>query len=197
MVDQTTPTPVNPKGQKKWLLWSLIGFTGILLTTAVVLFFQINKPAPTPLPSPRPKASPTLPQVQQTTTENACQLSFTVAASPSPSPTPTPTPTPSPIACFDTCDSSADCNTGLECQTVGGTKRCVNETCPEDADCSCAGASPSPSPSVSPTPISGASPSPSTIARVEQPTLPQAGVSTPAVLGVSAGILLMLLGLLF
>jgi len=57
--------------------------------------------------------------------------------------------------------------------------------------------SPSPSPSVSPTPISGASPSPSTIARVEQPTLPQAGVSTPAVLGVSAGILLMLLGLLF
>lgn len=265
-------------GEKKWLLWSLLGFTGILLTTAVVLFFQINKPAPTALPSPRPKASPALPQVQQTTTENACQLGFTVSkldctgVTMSPtgstirandtrsltasvtggsgtythlweitssgtnkgvlsSTTTNPTTWTAPsslsgnqtwtikdtvkdssptqqsdtcevtlnfgglVACFDTCSNDSDCSSGLACQAVGGTKRCVNPAFPEDADCSGPGASPSPTPS--PTPVTQASPSPSTIARVEQPELPQAGVSAPAVLGVSAGILLMLLGLLF
>lgn len=277
-----TPTTTKKPGEKKWLLWSLIGFTGILLTTAVVLFFQINKPAPTPLPSPRPKASPALPAVQQTTTGDVCQLGFTISkldctgVTMSPtgnaigandtrqltanvtggsgtythswvitssgtnkgtlsSATTNPTTWTAPgslsgtqtwtikdtvsdnsttvqsdtcevtlsfgglIACFDTCSADSDCNTNLKCQTVGGTKRCVNPSCSEDADCTCAGASPSPSPSLSPspTPITGASPSPSTIARAEQPELPQAGVSAPAVLGVSAGILLMLLGLLF
>jgi hypothetical protein len=275
------PTPTGRKGEKKWLLWSLIGFTGILLTTAVILFIQINKPAPTPLPSPRPSASPQLPPVQQAVPENVCQDSFTITelecagitlsptgttvsaadtrsltaqvtggsgtynhswivtstgsstgslSSTSTNPatwtapsslsgsqtwiiTDTITDTSTTVqsttceitlnfggvsACFETCDTSADCGSGLSCLTVGGTKRCVNPSCSEDADCSCASPSPSPSVSPTPTPVGQASPtpSPSTIAQ-SQPELPQAGVSAPAVLGVSAGLLLMLLGLLF
>ena len=340
MVDQTMPTPTNkpvsakaPAGQRKWLLWSLIGFTGILLITAVVLFFQISRPATAPLPSSRPKASPEIPTVEEATTEaeNACQLGFTVAEIPpavcyeacnttadcnsglacqtvsgtkrcvnatcpsesdctcavastlectevtmSPtgssirandtrqltaavtggsgtythsweitsagtgkgslsSTTSNPTTWTAPsslsssqtwtikdtvkdtssptqqtdtcevdldfsglVACFDTCSADSDCSTNLKCQTVGGTKRCVNQSCSEDADCSCAGAAASPTPPATPTPpLAQDSPSPSTIARVEQPELPVAGVSAPAILGVSAGILLMLLGLLF
>jgi hypothetical protein len=101
-------------------------------------------------------------------------------------------------ACFDTCNSDADCEEDLRCLSVSGTKRCVNPSCSDDADCLCASPQPSPSPSpqaqISPTPsptlLTQASP------RVEPPDLPQAGINTPMVLGVSAGILIMLVGLL-
>ncbi len=77
-------------------------------------------------------------------------------------------------------------------------KRCVNPACISDTDCSCPTASPSPSPSPS-TPITYASPKPSLVAQTKggQPELPEAGITGPAVLGVSAGLLLILLGLLF
>ncbi len=61
----------------KWLLWGLIGFTGILLVTAIILFLQLKKPT-APLPPPKPKASPTLPTVKQTQPENVCELTFSV-----------------------------------------------------------------------------------------------------------------------
>src|SRR3989338_2231230 len=64
---------------KKWLIWGLIGFTVILIITAIVLFFQLRQPAPSPAPRPRPTASPQLPPIQETTTEEVCSLSFTVA----------------------------------------------------------------------------------------------------------------------
>ena len=180
------------KNNNKWLIGGLIGFTAILLTTAVVLFFQLKQPAPTPSPTPKPRptTSPQLPQVQETTTEEVCSLSFTVGASPSPSPSPNPSPSPSPspspqpITCFDTCSSDAECEADLRCQSVSGTKRCVNPSCSEDADCSCAVAE-------------VAHPSPlASLPKASPPALPQAGVNTPMVLGVSVGILMMLVGLL-
>ena len=187
---------------KKWLIWGLIGFTAILLITAVVLFFQLRQPEPGPTPRPRPTASPQLPPVQETTTEEVCSLSFTVTASPSPSPSPStspsPSPSPAPITCFDTCDSDAQCESDLRCMSVGGTKRCDNPSCTEDADCTCASPGPSPSPSQSPSasPKPPSSPAPSASPQA-QAQLPEAGVSAPLVLGVSAGILMMLLGLVF
>ncbi|MBU2051819.1 hypothetical protein KKH13_01275 [Patescibacteria group bacterium] len=186
----------------KWLIWGLIGFTAILLVTAVVLFFQLRQPAPTPTPKPKPSASPQLPSVQEITA-NICQVSFTVAPSPSPSPSPSasplPSPSPAPTACFDTCDSDAQCESDLRCMTVGSTKRCVNPSCTEDADCICVTASPSPSPSpgASASPQAAASPKPPASPLAQQPSLPQAGGSAPMILGVSAGILMMLVGLLW
>jgi len=64
--------------------------------------------------------------------------------------------------------------------------RCLNADCREESDCGCPGATPSPR--VTPSPIT---------TRVVEPDLPEAGVSAPAVLGVSAGLLLVLFGLLF
>ena len=191
------------KNNKKWLIWGLIGFTVILLVTAVVLFFQLKQPTPSPTPKPKPVASPQVPGIQETTAVEVCSLSFTITASPSPSPSVTPSPSPSvtpspspqPIGCFDTCSSDADCEDDLRCMTVGSTKRCVNPSCDTDADCVCASPNPSPSPhaQASPSPTVAAQASP----RVEQPALPTAGVNTPMVLGISTGILMMLVGLLW
>ena len=84
----------------------------------------------------------------------------------------------------------------------------MNPSCTEETDCACA----SPGPSPSPSPKASVKPSPSPEEEgeaevpvvsppsgelAEQPTLPEAGVNTPVILGVSAGILLMILGLLF
>jgi hypothetical protein len=195
-----TPKTTTPKS-KKGLLWGLIGFTVILVVTAVVLFFKLNQPAaPTPSVKPKASVSPVIPPVQQATTGAICELTFTVAASPSPSPSPSPSaspsPSPSPNACFDTCNSDAECEEDLRCQSVSGTKRCVNPTCPEDADCVCASTSPSPSPSASVSPSPRASVTPSVSPSAQQ-QLPQAGVNGPMVLGVSAGVLMMLAGLLW
>jgi len=214
------------KNEKKWLVWGLIGFTIILLATAILLFFQLNKPVEK-ISAPSPKASPTTPEVQETETEGVCEVAFSLSE-------------PTPNECFDTCDEDDDCEDGLYCMEVEGDYRCVNSDCPEEVDCECdelscfdtcdedddcedglycmeyddtgnyrclnasctdesdcecpvSYASPSPSyiTYISPTP----SPSPSP--RMEEPELPEAGVSTPAVLGVSAGLVLMLIGLLF
>jgi len=97
------------------------------------------------------------------------------------------------ISCYDDgCTADSDCEGDLRCQPISGVNRCVNATCDEDIDCVCPVASPSPSPS----PLGG-NPSPSPIARVPGPELPEAGFSDPAVLGVSAGLLLVIFGLLF
>ena len=139
---------MNMKNNNKWLIGGLIGFTLILLTTAIVLFFQLKQPQASPTPKSKPAASPQLPPIQETTPQEVCSISFTIAASPNPSPSPSPNPSPSPspnpspspepITCFDTCSSDAECEADLRCQSVSGTKRCVNPSCSEDADCTCA-----------------------------------------------------------
>ena len=222
------------KNNKKWLIWGLIGFTVILLVTAVVLFFQLKQPTPSPTPKPKPVASPQVPGIQETTAVEVCSLSFTIVASPSPSPSPgtSPSPSPQPIGCFDTCSSDADCEDDLRCMTVGSTKRCVNPSCDTDADCVCAedlktcwekcqndndceskwscmtvpgtndkrcvnSACASDSDCTCTEARVTTSPRPSPTPRAEQPALPTAGVNTPMVLGISTGILMMLVGLLW
>ena len=268
---------------KKWLLWGLLGFTGILVVTAVILFLQLKKPASTPTPKPRPKASPVVPPVKQVTGEGVCEVAFSleeeedlvctsitmdpndttveesdereltaiVTGGATPythswtisstgsngtlsSTTTNPTDWTAPgtlsadqtwtitdtitdssttpqtttcsvslsyseedeLACFDSgCTSDDDCDGSLRCQDVAGVDRCVNAECPNDIDCICPGTSPSPSPSSPPKGAPDPSPVPSP--RVEDPALPEAGVSAPAVLGVSAGLLLVIFGLLF
>lgn len=193
----------NKPTNKKWLIFGLAGFAVILAITAVVLFFRLN-PVQEPSPSPKAKASPKTVPVQQTTTEGVCELSFSVEPSPSPSPSVSPSPSPSAspspspeaIACFDTCDSDTDCEDDLRCMSVGGTYRCVNPSCPEDVDCICASPNPSASPGAPASPAAAASPK-AAASPVAQAQLPEAGFNAPLVLGVSAGILMMLLGLVF
>jgi len=244
-------TKSGPKKERKWMLWGLIGFTLILLATAVFLFLQIRKPEPEPELEPvlptvkQTEPEPVLPTVKQIEPEGVCEIRFTVEASPSPSPSVSPSPSP-PITCYDECETNVDCDGGLICDEVDGVDRCINYECPEESDCLCEDVSPSPSPSVSPSPtpsppptcydecetnadcvgdlicddVNGVnrcvnyecpeesdclcedvspslSPGASPTARGKQPELPEAGVSTPAVLGISVGILLVILGLLF
>ncbi|MCG2691621.1 hypothetical protein L6272_02195 [Microgenomates group bacterium] len=104
-------------------------------------------------------------------------------------------------ACFDTCDNDIDCETDLRCMTVGGDKRCVNAGCTNETDCTCTTEA-SPSPSPLPSTITYASPTtaptpPTTLTKGGQPELPEAGITGPAVLGVAAGLLMILLALLF
>lgn len=50
----------------------------------------------------------------------------------------TPTPTPTTIAnCQRTCTSDSDCGGSLKCQTVSGSKKCVNSSCSTETDCIC------------------------------------------------------------
>lgn len=230
------------KKDNKWLLGGLIGFTGILLATAIVLFIQLKQPSqPLPTPQPKPVASPQVPPIKQVEPEAVCELSFTVVTSPSPSPSPSVSPSPSPspqlTACFDKCSSSNDCEDSLSCLTVGGDKRCVNPNCSEDTNCVCPGTQKAcfdkcensndcadnrtcltiPGTNdkrcvnsacvtesdcacnASPTPITYNPPAsvPPAQTKGGQPVLPQAGVSGPAILGVSAGLLLIIGALLF
>ncbi|MFH0942621.1 MAG: hypothetical protein V1810_00415, partial [Candidatus Beckwithbacteria bacterium] len=87
------------------------------------------------------------------------------------------------------------------CMTIPNTndKRCVNPSCISESDCSCEQAQVSPSPSPSATIITYASPRPSLVAQTKggQPELPEAGIAGPAILGVSVGLLMILLALLF
>ncbi len=50
--------------------------------------------------------------------------------------TPTPTPTTLPN-CQRTCTSDRDCGGSLKCQTVSGSKKCVNPSCSTETDCIC------------------------------------------------------------
>ena len=94
MPEQPIPTPTSQppaakpaspaggasagKGEKIWLLWGLIGFTVILLITAVVLFLQLRKPAEEPAPRVRPTPTPAIPPVQEVTGAGVCETTFTV-----------------------------------------------------------------------------------------------------------------------
>ncbi len=61
------------------------------------------------------------------TGEALCEVDGSLDPVPSATPTPTPTPIPSPLACGTSCNSTADCQTGLVCLKLPtGTGYCAN-----------------------------------------------------------------------
>lgn len=107
----------------------------------------------------------------------------TLTITPTPSLTPPPgvtyTPTPTPtsvLGCWDTCTPSTGCTEGLSCQTVNGTYRCVNPSCPLETDCICPSAS-----EATPTPV---------------PQLPEAGFNLPTFGALLTGAVLLITSLI-
>lgn len=94
-------------------------------------------------------------------------------------PTPTPTGTPAP-GCYSSCTTPGSqdiCPSGMTCTTVGGVNKCVNPNCSGSSNCICA----------TPTPIVSV---PTTT-----PSLPTAGSTTPTILGILGGGILLILGI--
>ncbi len=115
--------------------------------------------------TPTPTATPT--------------TSPTASPTSTPTATPTITPTPTPvISCNDTCSQPSDCSNGTTC--TGG--RCRNASCSSETDCICPSSA-----TATPTPTSGI-----TTTRTSAPELPEAGISTPTLIGGIAGILLLI-----
>lgn len=122
-------------------------------------------PTPTRTPTPTPTRTPT-PTPTRTPTPTP---------TPPPGATPTPTPTPVP-GCWGTCTPSTGCTSNLSCQTVNGTYRCVNTSCPTETDCIC----PTYVAQVTATPV---------------PQLPEAGFSLPTLGAVLTGLILLVTSL--
>jgi hypothetical protein len=124
-------------------------------------------PSPSQSPSPSPLSSPS--QSPQASPSPSPSPSPSASPPPSPSPSPSPEPTPPP-ECWDTCTSDSQCSSSLKCQSVSGTFRCVNPSCPEESDCICPAA--------------------------PAEELPTAGITAPTFILAIGGILLIALGLL-
>lgn len=165
----------------------------------------------TPPPTPEPQACTELVFSISTPTG-------TPTSTPTTTPTTTPTATPTPKACNVTCSTSAECGNGYTCidkQDGTGTKACrlstnptsatcqargCNQSCGESSDCEsgltcldtgggvrrCRDADYPTSSTCTATTNTPTSTSTSTPA-----SLPAAGVSTPTLIGIAAGILLL------
>lgn len=117
---------------------------------------------------------------------SSCSINLKVAedvpASPTPSPTATPrvtpgaTPTPTPASCNNSCDADNDCASGLDC--VSGS--CRNPSCTTEIDCTCQ----------TPTPTARVT------AATPAPSLPDAGIPTPTLIGIGGGAMLLILSLI-
>jgi hypothetical protein len=112
-------------------------------------------------------------------------------------PTPTNTPTtPIPGACDASCGSDSECESGLNCLTVTGVKRCRRAACSDHLDCSCPSTA---TPTVYATTTSSYASLISTATPTAQPTpkIPVSGIG-PGVVGtlsVTGSIILLILGL--
>jgi hypothetical protein len=169
------------------ILFATVILAGVAIFTAVRLY-QLRQQAVAPnVPTSKPKAADNA---------SSCLLTFTISvSSTSPSPTatsssqPTPTatavatvtPTPTstggtPNNCGGTCGSNANCNSALICYSGF----CRNPSCTSDTDCVCGTTAPTPTKTAAPT---------------EEPSLPDAGVSTPTLFGFGAGIILLIVSL--
>ena len=115
-----------------------------------------------------PSASPSL----SPSPSASASASPSGSATASPTATPTSTPQPTPLSCGDTCTSNADCTNNMVCSTSGGVSVCRNPSCLSATSCICATA----------TPVAGVTP---------EPELPVAGISYPTIIGVFAGIILL------
>jgi len=166
--------------------------------TECALEFEIEGPTATPTPTPTSTVTPT-PTVIPSLTPTP-----TPTNSPTPTPTPTPKSTPTPLpGCWDTCDNDNDCSGSLVCQTINGTDRCLNASCPEQTDCVCPGPTATPTSTPTPggptaTPTSTPVPLPpgATATPTPIPELPEAGLSLPTLGAVGLGLLLIIGSLL-
>lgn len=114
-----------------------------------------------------------------------CSITLSVTEPDVPTPTPTAppaTPTPTPASCNNTCSVDSDCKSGLDC--VSG--KCRNPSCTSETDCVCATPAPA-----TPTPTS-----PPIVQATPEPSLPDAGIPTPTLVGLAAGSLLLMLAIL-
>jgi hypothetical protein len=156
------------------------------------LAFAITPATPTPSPTPAPGCygTCTTPGVQSNCpTSMTCQTinGSNICVNPScannsncicASATPTPTPT-TPPQCGTSCTTPSDCPSSMLCY-VGV---CRNPSCTTSANCICASATPTPtvtgSPTVTPVPTA-------------TPTLPASGSTTPTIIGMVAGLVLIM-----
>ncbi len=134
--------------KKNLAVFTIVSVTAFLAILAILTTIRIRQTKP---------VAPTVPQIEPEAAGEAvnpnCTLNFTVGATPSPtptpsgSPTPTPTgsatpaptasPTPTPVTgCYTDCSVTA-CESNLSCQTISGSKKCVNAACSGENDCVC------------------------------------------------------------
>ncbi len=116
----------------------------------------------------------TSPSVSPTPTEVATPKptpTGTSVATPTVTATPTTPPTSAPVSCNNTCTTTDDCEGSLTC--VSGV--CRNPSCTAETDCVCDVVS---APQVT-----------------NPPALPNAGVGTPTIISIGAGILLLVVSL--
>jgi hypothetical protein len=193
---QGTVTPNLPSSQP----------AAAINTACQTLSFTISTPTPSPTPTITPSPTPVPQCGSSCTTPSDCPIGMTCSsglcrrtsctsavncicatATPSPSPTPTITPSPTPVPqCGSSCTTNANCISGMSCS--GGI--CRNTSCTSSANCICATATPTPTPTPSPTPSPIAVvPTPSPI-----PSLPTSGDTTPTILGISAGLIMLVVG---
>lgn len=110
------------------------------------------------------------------------ELTFSITAvtiTPTPTSSPTPTPT-TPVGCNQSCTSDDNCEGNLICSN----NHCRNASCSGETDCVCS----TPAPTTQQ--IAQVTPTPGGL------TLPDAGISTPTLFGLSLGILLIMAALL-
>jgi hypothetical protein len=123
-------------------------------------------------------------------TVNSCQqvtvtlTQETATPSPIPTATATVTSTTTPNGCGGTCGSNSNCETGLYCYNG----YCRNPSCPAETDCTCESQTPQPTTvaTLSPTNIPTQAP---------QASLPNAGVTTPTLLGIGIGAVFLIISI--
>lgn len=178
-------------------------------------------PTATPPVSPTPNTpTPTSSPIACTAlTFKIAAVTPTPTASGSVAPTPTPTPTSTPVSCNNTCSLKSDCESGLVC-TSGS---CRNPSCNSQTNCTCP--TPTATPTAKPLVscnngctdhtdcasglvcYSGACRNPNctnitnctcpitTTTQEPEPELPNAGTSLPTILGISAGVFMLIIAL--
>jgi len=114
----------------------------------------------------------------------ACQALTFNLGTPAPSPTATATPSGTPNSCGGTCGSNTSCQSAYFCYQG----YCRNPECPTDSDCACSTTIPS-TPGPTTPPVTRATQPPG------EPSLPNAGIGSPTILSVGAGVILLLLSL--
>jgi len=144
------------------------------INSCEVLTIPLSSPTPSASPSESPSPSP--------------------SATPTPSPSSTPTPTANPLVCDSSCNTDDDCrsiDSNYICYSATRTCRHINY--PQENDCE---APPTSTASPTGTPTTTATPGSSGTAQATSTptpaTLPEAGISIPTLLGISAaGVLLL------